>query len=284
MSEKRPNDVERSVWMQDLTWEDVAEYLRHDDVVLFPIGATEQHGPAGPLGLDAFVANDLAEDAALRTGAICAPPLWYGDSTHHLDFPGTISLRTETEVAVCSDIYRSLARHGFRKIITINGNKSANLPGLLAATKTLHEFELPEVFFAVADPMKLARGIAGRIKQGVEEHHGGQLEISEIMYKRPELIRREKLSDTRIDHRSVFSDFFQFDLFGPAQDLLDIPWSSKEERAFAPSGQFSPNSAASAELGQMYHEYMVERLVEFITWLRGYRGPIGNSASARATG
>jgi len=152
-----------SVWIQDLTWEDVADYLTENDIVLFPIGATEQHGPAGPLGVDSFVANYLAEDVALRTNTLCAPPLWYGDSTHHMAFPGTITLRTETEVAVCSDIYRSLARHGFRKIITINGNKSANLPGLLAATKTLHEFELPDVFFAVIDPMKIGRGIATKI-------------------------------------------------------------------------------------------------------------------------
>jgi creatinine amidohydrolase len=266
----------QSVWMQDLTWEEVAEYLTHDDLVLFPIGATEQHGPAGPLGVDSFVCNDLAEDAAQRTGTLCVPPLWYGDSTHHLAFPGTISLTTETEVAVCSDVYRSLARHGFRKIITINGNKSANLPGLLAATKTIHEFELPHVFFAVVDPMKLARGIATRIKGEVVEHHGGQLEISQVWYKHPSLIRQEKLGDTLLDHQAVFSKFFQIDLFGGGQDLIDIPWSSAEERAFAPTGQFSPNSGASPEMGRQYHEYMVDRLVEFIDWLRAYKGPIGN--------
>jgi creatinine amidohydrolase len=265
----------QSVWMQDLTWEDVAEYLTHDDIVLFPIGATEQHGPAGPLGVDSFVCNALAEDAAQRTGTLCVPPLWYGDSTHHLAFPGTISLTTETEVAVCSDVYRSLARHGFRKIITINGNKSANLPGLLAATKTIHEFELPHVFFAVVDPMKLARGIATRIKGDVVEHHGGQLEISQVWYKHPNLIRQEKLSDTLLDHQAVFSKFFQIDLFGGGQDLIDIPWSSAEERAFAPTGQFSPNTGASPEMGRQYHEYMVDRLVEFIDWLRAYKGPIG---------
>jgi len=269
--------------MQDLTWEDVAAYLRHGDIVLFPIGATEQHGPAGPLGVDSFVCNDLAEDVARRTNTLCAPPLWYGDSTHHMAFPGTITLRTETEVAVCSDVYRSLARHGFRKIITINGNKSANMPGLLAATKTLHEFELPSVFFAVVDPMKLGRGIATKIKGDVVEHHGGQLEISEVWYKRPELIKKDRLSDTLIDHRAVFSEFFNIDLFGGGHDTIDIPWSADEERAFAPTGQFSPNNGASPELGRRYHEYMVDRLSEFIAWLRRYKGPIGARAAASAT-
>lgn len=267
----------RSVWIQDLTWEDVAEYLTHDDIVIFPIGATEQHGPAGPLGVDAFVANYLAEDAATRTQVLCAPPMWYGDSTHHLGFPGTISLTAETEMAVCMDVYRSLAKHGFRKIITINGNKSANLPGLLAATKTIHEFELPNVFFAVVDPMKIGRGIAQKIKGDVVEHHGGQLEISQVWYKRPELIKQDKLNDHLLDHQPIFSEFFHMDLFGGGHDVIDIPWSSAEQRAFTPSGQFSPNTGASVEMGRQYHEYMVDRLVDFIEWLRNYEGPIGNA-------
>jgi creatinine amidohydrolase len=163
--------------------------------------------------------------------------------------------------------------------VTISGNKSANLPGLLAATKTLHEFELPDVFFAVVDPMKLGRGIATKIKGDVVEHHGGQLEISQVWYKHPELIKKDRLSDTLIDHNALFSEFFNIDLFGGGHDVIDIPWSATEERAFAPTGQFSPNSAASAELGRRYHEYMVDRLCTFIDWLRDYRGPIGNAAA-----
>src|SRR5438046_2946499 len=68
-----------SVWLHELTWEDVDAYLQTDDIVIWPIGATEQHGPAGPLGVDSFVANALAEDAAKETGVLCVPPLWYGD-------------------------------------------------------------------------------------------------------------------------------------------------------------------------------------------------------------
>jgi creatinine amidohydrolase len=198
----------RSVWIQDLTWEDVDEHLHRDDVVLVPIGATEQHGPAGPLGVDSFVCNDLAEDVAKRTGALCAPPLWYGDSTHHLAFAGTISLSATTLIAVTSDICRSLAQNGFRKIVIVNGNKSANLPALLAATKMLHEADLAHVFFAVVDPMKLARGIAPSIKGHVVEHHAGQLEISQVLHKHPQLVKRERLSETVIDHQGVFSEFF----------------------------------------------------------------------------
>src|SRR3954452_4094582 len=121
-----------SVWMHELTWQEIDSYLQHDDVAIVPIGSTEQHGPAGPLGLDTYVAIGLAEDAARRAGVLVAPPLWYGESTHHMGFSGTLTLQVETMIAVVKDICRSLARHGFRKIILINGHKGSNLPALNA--------------------------------------------------------------------------------------------------------------------------------------------------------
>ena len=47
-------------------------YLRTRDTILVPFGTTEQHGPAGPLGLDAYVAIALAEDAARKAGVLAA--------------------------------------------------------------------------------------------------------------------------------------------------------------------------------------------------------------------
>src|SRR5918999_3595347 len=103
--------------IQELTWQEVGQYLEHDDIAIVPIGSTEQHGLAGTLGVDTYVAIGLAEDAARRAGGLVAPPIWYGESSHHLAWAGTISLRQETVVAVVKDVCRSLARHGFRKLI-----------------------------------------------------------------------------------------------------------------------------------------------------------------------
>jgi creatinine amidohydrolase len=89
-----------SVWINELTWQEIEAYLGQNDIVLVPIGSTEQHGPAGPLGLDTYVAISLAEDAAKAAGVLAAPPLWYGESTHHMGFAGTITLQVETMIAV----------------------------------------------------------------------------------------------------------------------------------------------------------------------------------------
>ncbi len=60
---------ETLVWLQDLTWQEVDQHLQHDRVVLVPCGSTEQHGPAGVLGVDTYVATGIVEDVALRMGA-----------------------------------------------------------------------------------------------------------------------------------------------------------------------------------------------------------------------
>jgi creatinine amidohydrolase len=263
----------KSVWLQELTWEDVEDYLKTNDIIIFPVGSTEQHGPAGPLGVDSYAAISLAEDAAKEAGVLVTPPLWFGDSPHHLDFPGTISLRTETLAAVTRDVIFSLSKNGFKKFIVINGHKGTNIAGLTTALRSLHQYELPGVLMALVDPMYLAKGIA-HIKEAVE-HHAGELEISHVWYKYPYLVKPEKLTSKQIDLEPILSPFVHKDLLGKGGDSIDIFWNSREQKVFTPSGSYSDSSKASREKGKQYHEYMVKNLVKFIDWLRQYHGPIG---------
>ena len=260
--------------MQDLTWEEVAAHLEHDEIAFVPVGSTEQHGPAGVLGVDAYVAITLAEDAARRSGVLCTPPIWFGDSSHHSGFPGTISIRTETLMLLVRDVCRSLARAGFTRIVLINGHKGANLPGLISSVRALHEEELPGVLFAVADPLHLARSTAPTVKE-TNEHHAGELELSHIYHRYPDLIRTDRLTDASVDFDAVFGGFVGSDLFGPAPDGVEIMWSGAEQRAFTPTGSFSSSTGVTDAKGRAYHDHIVARLCELVDWLRGYDGPIG---------
>jgi len=263
-----------SVWMQDLTWQEVAAYLNVERIVIVPVGSTEQHGPAGVLGVDSYVAMTLAEDTAQRTGVLVAPPIWYGDSSHHGAFPGTITIRPDTLTLLVRDVARSLARHGFDRIVLLNGHKGSNLPALTSAVRVLHEEELPHVLFAVADPLHLARSGAPGIKE-TNEHHAGELELSHVHHRYPGTVRTDRLTDDSVDFGATFGGFVGNDLFGPAPDGVDIIWSGAEQRSFTPSGSFSSSLGVSTEKGQRYHDHMVARLGELVDWLRTYDGPIG---------
>jgi len=156
--------------------------------------------------------------------------------------------------------------------------KLANLPAILTAAKEVHEYELQDVFFDVIDPWKMGRKISAEIKD-TNEHHSGELEISHVWYKHPHLIKKEKLTDKKIDFIEIFGKYSNEDLFGaPPGEFIDIPWNSYEQKAFTPDGSFSASKHASPEKGKKYHDYMVDIIVDFIEWLRIYKGPIGNSA------
>ena len=130
------------------------------------------------------------------------------------------------------------------------------------------------VLVAVADPMYLARGIARKLKE-TNEHHAGELEVSQVYYKFPRTIKPEKFSAAQCDFEGVFGPFGNKDLFGGGGDYIEQPWTSAEQREMAPTGQFSSNAAASQEKGKQYHDYMVARLVEFLTWWQTQSGPLG---------
>jgi creatinine amidohydrolase len=254
------------VWINELTWEDVEEYLKTENTVLIPIGSTEQHGPAGPLGVDTYAAIAIAEDCAKQTGILTTPPLWFGDSPHHLDFAGTICLRSETLINVVKDIISSLAKNGFKKFIIVNGHKGTNLSPLTIACREIHQYELPDIDIVITDPLFLATK-AGEI-MSTPEHHAGELEISHVMYKNPGLVKEDKLTDVTIDFDKIFGGFIKKDLFSGKGACVDYIWNSSEQKKFAPSGSFSASRNSSKERGKFYHDNMVENLVEFIQYFR----------------
>jgi creatinine amidohydrolase len=129
--------------LSNISWEQCAEYLARDNRIILPIGATEQHGRHLGLGTDYLIAQEIARRIGEHTNTLVAPTLNYGMSHFHLEFAGTISLSPTTLSAVLEDIFQSLYRHGFRRVLVVNGH-GGNQPSIHSAASIVQN-QLPDL-------------------------------------------------------------------------------------------------------------------------------------------
>jgi creatinine amidohydrolase len=116
--------------MTKLLWQhlrrgEIEQAAKDSAVVLLPIGSTEQHGPHLPVDTDMSIVWEVSSRAADLVNdfpVLIAPPVWSGYSPHHMIFPGTITLSYDTFVNLIVEIGKSIAHHGFKKILLLNGH------------------------------------------------------------------------------------------------------------------------------------------------------------------
>ena len=108
-------------------------------------GGIEQNGPYTATGKHNYVLQATAEAIARRLGdALVAPVVKFvpegriDPPSGHMQYPGTISLREETFVALLTDVASSLKQHGFRAIVLI-GDSGGNSRGMQTVADTLNE-------------------------------------------------------------------------------------------------------------------------------------------------
>lgn len=123
-----------SLHLADLTWTEVDRALADGfDTVIIPTGGTEQNGPHVILGKHNYIVRETAERIAEGLGgALVAPVIAHvpegatGDTpSGHMRWAGTVSLPDDVFAAVLEHTARSMATHGFTRIIFI-GDSSGN--------------------------------------------------------------------------------------------------------------------------------------------------------------
>ena len=88
------------LYLQTMNMTQVNERLKKNDLIIIPVGSTECHGAAQPLGEDTFLVTRMAEQVAQKMGCTIAMPIWYGSHPyHHMGMPGTVVVPEETLLA-----------------------------------------------------------------------------------------------------------------------------------------------------------------------------------------
>jgi creatinine amidohydrolase len=177
---------------QDLTMPEFEAAREKGRTVILPVGSLEEHGPHLPLGTDLFHALELARRVANESGALVAPPLFYGVCRSTREHPGTVSLSGDTLRALVRDLGREFYRQGFCNLVIISGHAGGtHMAALLEAGEALLE-ELPRVRVAVVNILDLLREVLTENPQLVRskgDAHAGEVETALMLAAYPHLVK-----------------------------------------------------------------------------------------------
>ena len=243
--------------LSELTSPEIAR-IAPDTVAVLPLAAIEQHGDHLPVMTDTAITAELARriELALPETVAVLPVLWAGSSHHHLGFPGTLSISSETYVRVLCDLCESLIAAGFRRIFLLNGHGGNQTP----FAEALYRLGLKHrnVWIAAQSYWILAgRELAEQdFMETPRLSHACEYETSMVLALREDLVRMDAARGDRADRGSAFYD--------------PLGYTPSRVATFETFDQLSPNGAlgspelATAEKGRKLFDLITPVIVSFL--------------------
>src|SRR5215204_2114586 len=236
-----------------LTWAEMNDAIARQPVVILPTGSTEQHGRHLPIDVDLLLCESICLEAGRRAAGdiLVLPPIPYGLNQHHIDFPGTIHIEPEVFIAFCLNVTKSVAYHGFEKILLVNGHGSnAPLIDIIARRTTLETGSL----CAACSYSNLAVERFREIMESEVIAHADEFETSLYLHLAPERVQMDKAGKGD----DVMGAYLSSDSTGAAR--FNDYWSR-----WTDLGVHGDATAGTAAKGEIIFEEAVTRLGELIS-------------------
>ena len=181
-------------YLPHMTWPEVEDLLRRSDIAIIPIASIEEHGPQLPLGTDFLSATERAKLIAQKTDVLVALILLPGISPYHMEFPGTITLSSETVERVYFEAAQSLIHHGFRRILFLNGHAGNQYATRFIVDRINQETSgtALDLGDAAASFQTRNRNAAPRPASVTFDRHAGTGETSGGLYLFPNLVHMDR--------------------------------------------------------------------------------------------
>jgi len=248
----------------ELTWPEVNEAVALGKIPIIPTGSVEQHGPHLPLKVDHLCANAVAMEAArLRPElSLVLPPVSYGYVHHVMDFPGSLNIHFEHFIQYVLDICKSLAYHGFKKMVIVNGHGSNHPLCELVARRVVVETDATCAFCSWWQMLRVNPDFEAKWRESVFPGgcaHACELETSMLMYLSPESVRMDRIKNELSKTNELGSKYTWTDLFAAGPMGL-VEWTSQ----YSDTGVIGEAEKATAEKGKMCLEEAGRNLATFI--------------------
>ena len=254
---------------EKLSWPEIDAAAQAGKLVLLPVATIEDHGPHLPVDTDVVIASAICRRTAelIPDDVVLMPTVKFGYSPHHLDFPGTSTIRWNTFVEYLLDILRSLIHHGFYKILMVNGHGS-NAP-LAEMASRLGVVEYPESICAVVSWWELfdVRKVVAEIRESEVASHACELETSLYLAIDPEPVKMDKAER---DITMPMSPHFFSDLVGgkPRSDFKNPVHLMEYWSTVTKNGVRGDPTKATAKKGDAILDAATKELVEIINELK----------------
>lgn len=229
------------IFLEHLNWQTAEPLLTAETVIVIPIGAqAKEHGHHLPLNNDFLMAEYLKHAVAKRLYVMIAPTINYSFYPAMAEYPGSVSLKSETASAMFVDIVESLARFGPRHFYFLNTGISTIKP-LKVAAEALAEQNIVVTYSDL-------RVLLETVRIEVEEQEGGthadEIETSIMLFIAPEIVKMDRaIPDFHGDGPGPFSR------------------EQRPDAVYSPTGAWGDPTRATREKG----ERLVNALVTGIT-------------------
>ncbi len=256
-----------------LTWPEMNDAIEMQKLVILPTGSTEQHGHHLPLDTDEFLCETVCLEVGKRAAdkALILPPISYGLNRHHIDYPGTIHIQPETFIAFALNITKSVAYHGFEKILIVNGHGSNGPLIDLIARRTILETE--SLCFATGYASFLWDAFQ-EIRESDVAAHADEFETSLYLHLAGDRVQMDKAR--KADDQ--MGTYLSSDSTGNYPVRFNDFWGR-----WGNVGVHGDATVATAEKGEIIFEAAVDGLVKLVDELRDWpieersdqhRGPV----------
>ncbi|MGD8537195.1 MAG: creatininase family protein [Candidatus Aminicenantes bacterium] len=260
----------KALVLQEMSWTDVAEYLKTSDMVIIPLGSTEQHGPHMPLGTDFYEAVGMSKMISAKTGVVVAPVLLSGYSVYHSGFAGSLSLKPETMEQVLFETAEMLMKYGFRRFMFFNYHGGNHI----VESKVIHRINHTTEASAVAIGAGASFQTYSDDIPGVYDTHAGINETSIMLYLKPELVKMERAEKPKFKASPKIQEIVDLgrkdpELYALLSSVQGVPEETKKGGAsheLSSNGIWSTGDPkrATRERGEKTVNAMVTSAVKFI--------------------
>lgn len=240
--------------LSEMTWQDAQDALKQVELAIIPTGSFEQHGLHMTFEVDtarAFAFGKLLAER-LYPRVILAPPIPFGVSFHHMNFPGTLTLRHETFMAVIHDLVTSLREHGIEQFFLVNGHGGNKSSLDIMTVRLRHELG---VSVASSSFTLLSTDARKAFVKSEMTGHACKGETSQALYLAPHVAKRKRIA------RGATKGYPYKFLGKGNNSSLVVPYTFDE---ITQNGALGDATLASAERGKAIIDEALNKAVEFL--------------------